>query len=148
MHYHQLQIGETFTSLSSYYLSAEEIIEFAQKWDPQPFHISKQAAEQHQIGQLFASSVHTIAIATALAHKTPYFEVDAVAGLGIDELKMLKPVFAGETLFLKVELINKRLSKSQPDKGIITKKMFISNQDEQLKMTFLTSALVNIDNEI
>ena len=98
MHYHQLQIGETLISGSSYYLNEQKLIEFAKKWDPQPFHISKQAAEQHQIGRLFASSIHTIAIATKLAHDNLYFKVDAIAGLGIDELKMLKPVFAGETL--------------------------------------------------
>ncbi|WNC68235.1 MaoC/PaaZ C-terminal domain-containing protein [Thalassotalea nanhaiensis] len=148
MHYHQLQIGETFISRSSYYVSEQELIEFAQKWDPQPFHIDKQAAKQHQIGKLFASSVHTIAIATKLAHNNLYFKVDAVAGLGIDELKMLKPVFAGETLSLKIELIDKRLSKSQPDKGVITKKMFVTNQDDELKMTFLSSALVHVTDEI
>ena len=148
MHYHQLQIGETLISNSSYYLSEEELIQFAQKWDPQPFHISKQAAEQHQIGKLFASSVHTIAIATKLAHDNLYFKVDAVAGLGIDELKMLKPVFAGEILSLKIELIDKRLSKSQPDKGVITKKMFVTNQDGELKMTFISSALVHVSDEI
>ncbi|WNC72766.1 MaoC/PaaZ C-terminal domain-containing protein [Thalassotalea psychrophila] len=148
MHYHQLQIGETLISSSSYYLSEQELIEFARQWDPQPFHICIQAAKQHQIGKLFASSVHTIAIATKLAHDNLYFKVEAVAGLGIDELKMLKPVFAGETLSLKIELIDKRLSKSQPNKGVITKKMFVTNQDGELKMTFLSSALVHVSDEI
>ncbi|WP_068547793.1 MaoC/PaaZ C-terminal domain-containing protein [Thalassotalea crassostreae] len=148
MHFDKLNIGETVDSAATYYVSEQEIIEFAKQWDPQPFHISKKAAQKHQIGKLFASSVHTIAIATKLAHSNSYFEIDAVAGLGIDQLKMLKPVFAGETLSLKIELTDKRLSASNPGKGVITKKLYISNQHGELKMTFLNVSLVNVNNEI
>ena len=111
----EARIGNGQTSQESYELTAEKIIAFCSTWDPLPFHTDEEAAKQTPIGRLFTSGIHTIAIAIKLGHQMRTEPLAVVAGLGWDEARFHVPVCAGDTLRLRGQIIEARLSKSRPD---------------------------------
>jgi acyl dehydratase len=78
------------TSVGEYRLESEEIIEFARRWDPYPFHTDERAASESIFGGLTASSCHLFAICTALFHRDPN-PIAVLAMLGKDEIRFPKP---------------------------------------------------------
>jgi acyl dehydratase len=82
----------------SYAVSEAEIVEFAASWDPQYFHVDRDAAEHSAYGGLIASGVHTTAIFQRLAATAVYAKYDVVAGKEIQKLRFLRPVRAGDVL--------------------------------------------------
>ena len=100
-------------------LTANEIVDFARTWDPQPFHTDIDAAKQSPFGGLVASSAHLFAICTRL-----FFDhedrIDVLAMLGKDKLRLPGPARAGTTLTYRTRCIGKRASSSRPTTGIVT----------------------------
>ena len=84
--------------LGSYAVSEQEIVEFATRWDPLPFHIDRQAAEKGVFGGLIASGGHMIAIMIRLGSDGVMTKLDLIVGSGIRDLDMLKPVRPGDRL--------------------------------------------------
>lgn len=113
-------------------VTAEEIKRFASEWDPMPFHIDEEMAKLSPIGKLFASSIHTIAIGIRLSHDMMEKDIAVIAGLGWNDLKFPKPVCAGDSLRLKSQIIEKRESRSKPDRGIIVSLNELYNQQDEL----------------
>ena len=100
-------------------LTDDGIIDFAQAWDPQPFHTDPARAAESVFGGLVASSAHLFAICTRL-----FFDhedrIRVVAMLGKDKLRLPNPARAGTTLTYETRCIGKRPSNSRPDAGILT----------------------------
>ncbi len=100
-------------------LTANEIVDFARTWDPQPFHTDIDAAKESPFGGLVASSAHLFAICTRL-----FFDhedrIDVLAMLGKDKLRLPGPARAGTTLTYRTRCIGKRASSSRPTTGIVT----------------------------
>ena len=100
-YFEDLEIGaETF--FGSYEVTREEVLDFARKYDPQPFHLSDEAAAKTHFGRLAASGWHTCAMTMAVIAR--YVVDDEQAGLGspgVDELRWLKPVYPGDTLHVR-----------------------------------------------
>ncbi len=130
--YEDMPIGSTKESTESHTFTAEEIKTFAGMWDPMPFHIDEEAAKQSPIGGLFASSIHTIAAGIKLTHTFMDDEVAAVAALGWQDVHFPKPVFAGDTVRIRSEVVALRESKSKPDRGIITAQNTVINQNDEV----------------
>src|ERR1700704_83961 len=107
-YYEDFAVGDEFESHSTYRVTAGEIKSFAGKWDPWPYHLDEEHAKGTLIGRLFAPSVLTISISVKLTHDTGFYEISPVAGLGIDELRMPKPVFADDELRVKLMIVVKR----------------------------------------
>jgi acyl dehydratase len=99
-------------------VTREEIIEFARQWDPFPFHVDEAAAGASAIGGLCASGIHILAIKQRLLHRLPVLE-SAVASLGYDEVRFLRPVHPGARLTLVWTWGEKRESRSRPDRGVV-----------------------------
>ncbi len=136
-------VGDTFESRRTYQVTAEEIKSYASKWDPHPFHLDEAHAKTTLVGQLFAPSMLTLSIATKLTHDTDYYDISIVAGLGIDQIRMLKPVLAGDQLQVRVTIASKRDSKSKPRLGIITTKHEVIDQHGEAVLSYLLSGLVD-----
>ena len=102
-YFEDLEIGaETF--FGSYEVTRDEVLDFARKYDPQPFHLSDEEAAKTHFGRLAASGWHTCAMTMAVIAR--YVVDDEQAGLGspgVDELRWLKPVYPGDTLHVRVE---------------------------------------------
>ena len=129
LYWEDLDVGSK-TEFGSYDVTREEVLEFARKYDPQPFHLSDEAAAKTHFGRIAASGWHTAAMTMRVI-------VDALtrqpqAGLGspgVDELRWLRPVYPGDTLNVRGEIIEKTPSRSKPGLGTIRTKTTVTNQD-------------------
>ncbi len=126
-----------------YAVTRAEVVAFAEKYDPQPFHLSDEAAAQTHFGRLSASGWHTCAMTMAML--VAHLKANEQAGLGspgIDELRWLKPVYPGDRLRCETEVLEKRRSASRPEMGIFKSRMSVFNQDDVMVMTFVSNGLV------
>lgn len=141
-YFEDLVIGTT-SSFGSYTVTREEVIAFAEKFDPQPFHLSDEAAAGTHFGRLSASGWHSCAMTMAMLVEN--LKAQDQAGLGspgIDELRWLRPVYPGDTLRCESELLSKRVSASRPEMGIFKTRLTVYNQDDVPVMTYLSNGLI------
>jgi acyl dehydratase len=129
-----LKVGMRFTS-GKVTVSKEDILRFANEFDPQPFHIDEEAAKDTILGGLAASGWHTAAIAMRLAITTKPFGPHPLFGAGVDELRWMKPVRPGDTLHLEGEVVELIPSKSKPQ-GVARVKWTAFNQNGEAVYTF------------
>ncbi len=133
----------TRSAFGSYAVTREEVIEFARKYDPQPFHLSDDAAAQTHFGRLSASGWHTCAMMMAML--VGNFTNNEQAGLGSpgqDELRWLRPVYPGDTLRIETEILDKRASNSRPEMGSYRSKITVLNQHGDAVMTTIAIGLI------
>jgi acyl dehydratase len=126
-------------------VSRDEVIAFASKFDPQPFHLSDEAAAQTHFGRLSASGWHTCAMAMSMI--VVNFTRLGHAGLGspgIDELRFLRPVYPGDTLRCESEILEKTPSRSKPDMGSYRSRLTVFNQHDVAVVTFIAIDLVRV----
>ena len=137
-----LQVGDT-RRFGAYHVTREEVLEFARKYDPQPFHLSEEAAAQTHFGRLAASGWHTCAMTMSML--VAQMADDPYAGLGspgVDELRWLKPVFPGDTLSVETRVVEVTPSRSRPDLGSFRSSCTVTNQDGDPVMTMTSIVLV------
>jgi acyl dehydratase len=126
LYFEEVEIGAR-SAAGPYLLSKDEIIRFATQYDPIPRHIDEEAAARSQFGGLTASGSHTFAIYILLSSRLqPHFQV--LMGLSWDELKLPNQVRPGDQLDLEMTVLEKRESKSRPDRGIVRNKILTRNQ--------------------
>lgn len=118
-------VGERL-EVGTHPLTAEEIIAFARKWDPQPFHLDEEAARRSPFGGLTASGAHLVALSVRMIMASPAAG-QVVAALGWDEVRFPNPARAGDALTLTVECRYARPSRSRPDQGIIKNHFVMTN---------------------
>lgn len=93
----ELPVGEML-ELGSHTVTEEEIIGFAQQWDPQYFHVDREAAADSEFGGIIASGIHTAAIFQRLCVENLFNRYDIIAGREVSQLRFERPVFAGMAL--------------------------------------------------
>jgi acyl dehydratase len=120
---------------------AKAIIEFAEKFDPQMFHLNSKSAERSIFKGLVASGWHTAAITMRLFVQTLNFAEGAI-GLGVDELRWPNAVRPGDVLRVETEIVEMRPSRSKPDYGIIRLRNVTTNQRGEIVQTMTASAMV------
>ena len=129
--YEDLAVGQK-QAFGRYEVTREEVIEFASKYDPQPFHLDDEAAAATHFGRLSASGWHTCAMTMAMLVEN--LKANRQAGLGspgIDQLRWKKPVFPGDTLRCESVVIEKRRSGSRPEMGIFKSSLTVFNQNDE-----------------
>lgn len=118
-------------------VTREEVLEFAGKYDPQPFHLDDEAAAANPLfGRLAASGWHTACLGMRMT--VDYWASlgsGVLAGAGVEELRWLKPVFPGDRLRCESEVVEARSSASRPEIGIVSKRLTIFNQDDVAVMS-------------
>ena len=130
-----LKIGDRFESAVGYTVTEADIIGFALRYDPQPFHIDAEAAKQTPFGGLIASGFQTLAAGFRALYSSGAISSANLGGIGIDELRWLKPVRPGDTL--RTATIVKEIvpSKSKPDRGVLKHDVIVSNQRGETVLT-------------
>jgi acyl dehydratase len=123
--------GEVFEA-GDYLITREEIVEFAGRFDPQPFHLDEAAGESSVFGGLVASGWMTCSVLMRLLVDHYVSPVSSMGSPGIDELRWLKPVRPGDRLRARVTVVDKRRSSSKPDRGIIHYLQEALNQDGEV----------------
>lgn len=116
-------------------VSEDEIIAFARAYDPQPFHLDKEAAKQSLFGGLCASGWHTAGMMMRMLVDTMIGQYASMGSPGVDQLRWIKPVFPGDTLHLSGEILDVRFSQSKPDRGVITSRYEMRNQKGEVVLT-------------
>ncbi len=135
-----LKLGMRFES-GEVTVSREDIKRFASEFDPQPFHLDEEAAENTVFKGLAASGWHTAAIAMNLAIQARPFGSHPLMGAGVDELRWMKPVRPGDTLRLEGEVVELIPSRSKPQ-GVARIKWTAYNQHGEAVYTFNPIAIV------
>ncbi len=123
-------------------MTEAEIIDFAFRYDPQPFHLDTEAARDSPYGGLIASGFHTMVVGFRMIWQTGVFNACGMGSPGFDEIRWLKPVRPGDTLRTAAEVLEVRPSASKPDRGICRLKYTILNQNEETVMTMLAVQFV------
>lgn len=133
-YFEDVQVGDTWIT-REYEVTKEDIIEFAKRWDPRPYHMDEQVAALTPFGGLTASSAHTLAISILLGCQFER-EVALLAGLGWEEVIFPAPVRPGDRLVATFETIEKRESKSKPDRGIVCTRVTVTNQRGETVLSY------------
>lgn len=141
-YFEDIVVGNVKESPDSYELTTEEIIDFCKKWDPLPFHIDERVAEQTPVGKLFTSAIHTVAIAIRLSHQLQTEPVATAMGLGWDEVRFHVPARVGDRLRLRGEVIDARVSESNPSLGVVRSLLSLTNQNGDTVISFKAAALI------
>jgi len=115
-------------------LSQDEIVEFAKRFDPQFIHTDPLAAAQGPFGGLIASGWHTAAVMMRLFVDHYLSHVASMASPGIDELRWLRPVRPGDSLSIRVSILEANRSRSKPDRGMVRSLIEVLNQDCEVVM--------------
>jgi acyl dehydratase len=123
-------------------LSADEIIEFAKRFDPQPIHIDPQAAARGPFAGLIASGWHTAGVMMRLLADHYISHVAGMASPGVDEIRWLKPVRPGDTLSIRVTVLETKRSRSKPDRGVVHSFVEVMNQHKEVVMTLKPVSIV------
>jgi acyl dehydratase len=142
IYFEDLVVGDE-RDFGSYEVTREEVLEFAGKYDPQPFHLSDEEAAKTHFGRIAASGWHTAAMTMAvIARKVVDDKQAGLGSPGIDELRWLKPVYPGDTLHVRGTILEKRESRSRPDIGSFRTKTVVTNQDNVPVMHFTSIVLI------
>lgn len=113
----------------------DEMISFASRFDPQPFHTDPEAGKRSIYGGLIASGWHSASLMMRLFVDHYLSHVASLGSPGVDELKWLKPVRPGDTLALRITVSETKRSRSKPDRGIVYSYVEALNQKEEIVMT-------------
>ncbi|WP_255195869.1 MaoC family dehydratase [Halorarius litoreus] len=138
LYFEDLSVGDTFET-GGYTVNKDEIVEFAEQFDPQPFHVDEEAAKDSMFGELVASGLHTLCLSVRL-FVTEFVGDGGLAnmgGLGMDDLQWHEPVRPGDTLTLRIEVAERTPSESREDRGYVSfdRRVFTDDGTEVLSIT-------------
>lgn len=125
--------GQT-VDLGSFQYTAQEIIDFARAYDPQPMHTDPAAAAKSTYGGLIASGWQTATSYMKVLVEEIMRDSASIGSPGIDKLRWLKPVRPGDVLRARFTVLEARTSNSRPDWGIVRSKGEVLNQMDEVVM--------------
>ena len=132
LHYEDMVVGDR-TVIGSYRITRDEIIEFARRFDPQPFHVDEAAGRASIYGGLTASSAHTFALMALIEHRSGR-KGAYVANLGAEHLRFPAPLRPDDEVTLTSEVVAARVSRSRPEIGLVTTEGNLVNQRGEVVM--------------
>ncbi|CAJ92210.1 Acyl-CoA dehydratase PaaZ [Cupriavidus necator] len=134
LYFEDFEVGSR-RELGSYLVTEEEILAFARQYDPQPFHIDKEAAARSIYGGVISSGWMTCSIMMRLLVLSTTGKSASMGSPGVDEIRWLKPVYAGDTLTVVLNVLDTRPSQSKPDRGVVHTQWEATNQRGELVCT-------------
>ncbi|MDG5751331.1 MaoC family dehydratase [Qipengyuania sp. XHP0211] len=147
IYFEDIEVGSR-QSFGRYEVTREEVLDFASKYDPQPFHLDDEAAAQTHFGRISASGWHTCAMTMAMMVEN--LTANKQAGLGspgVDQLRWKKPVYPGDTLRCESEILEKRRSKSRREMGIFKSRTTTFNQHDEPVLEMISNGLIRVRDE-
>jgi acyl dehydratase len=151
-YFEDIRVGDS-DELGHHTFMADDIKSFAQRFDPQPFHVDEAAAERSHFGALCASGWHTAAVWMRLTvdHRRRMIEAARARGepvaalgpaLGFRDLKWLKPVYVGDTIAYRSEVVETRVSSGRPGAGLLTILSTGTNQNGDMVISFVSTTFI------
>ena len=140
-HFEDLTVGQSRTT-GPLTVTEAEIIEFAEQFDPQPFHVDPEAAQDSVFGGLIASGWHTAAMCMRMLVEGPIDDEAGLGGKGVDELRWKQPVTPGTTLHVRREILDTWPSESHPDRGYFRDRIEGFTDDGDVVISWETIVLI------
>ena len=122
-------VGETIESPEEYEMTAANIHAYASEYDPQPIHLDPDGAAKEMFGGVIASGWHSLSATMRLMVRSNIFAGAPVIGVGVDNLRYLQPVRAGDRLRARAEVLEIRPSRSHPERGYLILRVTTRRQD-------------------
>ena len=135
LYFEDFKVGDRFVS-PGVTVSESMILDFAFKYDPQPFHIDVEAAKASSFGGLIASGFQTLALGFRMFLETGAFRACGMGSPGIDEVRWPRPVRPGDTIRTELTILEITPSRSKPDRGIFKTAVRMLNQRDEEVLTF------------
>ncbi|MDL5360477.1 MaoC family dehydratase [Halalkalicoccus sp. NIPERK01] len=126
----------TTTHCGSTTVTENEIVEFAERYDPLAIHTDPAAAAESRFGGLIASGYHTLCLSVRLLVEGVRNERAVVGGLGIDDVRWHRPVEPGDAITVRTEILDTRPSESDPNTGIVHEAITVTNQREETVLSY------------
>jgi acyl dehydratase len=145
LYFEDLHPGMKFNSNRSYRVTAEEIKEFAERYDPQPFHLDEAAGESSFFKGLAASGWLTAAIVMRLRVESIHI-AGGMIGAGVEEIRWMQPVRPGDSLRTEAEILSVRHSNSRPEYGIVRSRTMVYNQRDEPVLRSVVNFLAPLRN--
>ena len=140
LYFEDLHPGMKFNSVRTYKVTAEEIKEFAERYDPQPFHLDEDAGESSFFKGLAASGWLTAAIVMRLRVESIKI-AGGMIGAGVEEIRWKQAVRPNDTLRTEAEILSVRHSTSRPTFGVIRSRTLVYNQRDEIVMRSIVNFL-------
>lgn len=134
LHWEDFAVG-TVREFGHRTLGREEIVRFAREFDPQPFHVDEEAAKSSLFGGLAASGWHTCALVMRMMCDDYLLDSSSLGSPGIDNLRWLKPVMVGDSLRVRMEVLEARPMNSRPEVGLVRSRWTVLNQRDEPVLT-------------
>lgn len=147
LYFEDLHPGMVFNSSRSYKVTAAEIMEFGEKYDPQPFHIDVAAGESSFFKGLAASGWLTAAIVMRLRVESIHV-AGGMIGAGVEEMRWMAPVRPGDSLRTEAEILSVRHSRSRPEYGVVRSRTTVYNQRNEMVMRSVVNFLAPLRNPV
>jgi acyl dehydratase len=138
--FEDIVVGATLSS-GPYAVLTDDVVGFAIRWDPLPIHVDPDAAVKSPFGALTAAGIHTLAIKQVLMHRLPIV-TSVLCTLGFDEVRFPQPLYAGRSVTLTVAWLEKRISKSRPDRGIVRLEARLATERGEIVLTYQDTILM------
>ncbi len=141
--FEDMEVGKTY-EIGEHTFTRDEIVSFAEQFDPQPFHVSEAGAADSPFGTLIASGWHTCSVMMGLLVRNAFAGSTSMGSPGIDDIRWLKPVHVGDTIRMTNTVLDKRVSASKPDRGIVSTQWEGKNQHGETVITVRSKGLFGL----
>ena len=141
IYFEDLNEGDNY-SLGPVFVSKKEILEFANKYDPQPFHIDEEKAKESLFGGLCASGWHTCSLYMRMLCDSFIKNLASLGSPGMNEIRWIKPLFPDQKITGKVTIISLTPSKSKPNIGSLVTNSEVYNSKKEIIMTLQSISIV------
>lgn len=134
LYWEDFHVGDT-APMGEVVVDRDEVIAFASKYDPQPFHIDEAAAQASLYGGLIASGWHTVSMVMRMMVDSYLSKAASLGSPGVDNVRWLKPVRPGDRIRGQRTVLETRPSASRPNMGMVKSRWEVYNQNDELVMT-------------
>lgn len=140
-YYEDVSVGSPVT-LGEVSVTEQEIVAFAERYDPQPFHVDPDAAAESPFGAVVASGWHTAALCMRVLVEEYLNDTAALGAVGVDELRWPTPLRPGDTVTVTNEVLDKRVSESDQGRGVVRAKLTGDNQHGDRVIKWIAVVLI------
>jgi len=137
LYFEDIHVGEKVI-VGTHAADRDGMIEFARRWDPQVFHIDEEAAAHHN--GLIASSNYTMCVVTKVIGTNLHIKTYGV--MEYNQIKVHAPVRPGDVLTVSMDWVEKRPSRSKPDRGVVLSRIEVRNQRDELALSYISSIMM------
>jgi acyl dehydratase len=144
--YEDVAVGDRYVADGTVTFTRGEIVDFAAEYDPQPFHIGDDVDDAAPFDGLVASGLHSFCVCSRLATEAFFGRIAFLGGRGVDELRWYRPIRPGDSLSVAVEIVDKRVSESDPRRGHIDVDVMGQDPDGETVVRWRVLGMIRRDN--